>query len=237
LAEADPIGRFAVDAVAFDLDGTLLDTIHDLAAAVNVLLAELGHAPLPTDTIRDLVGKGMPNLLQRALALCGADHDERATLALLPRYQAIYGALLGRQTRLYPDVVAGLACMRDAGFALAVVTNKATRFVRPHLDRAEIADYFDVVIGGDDAARKKPDAAPLLLAAERLGVAPSRLLMVGDSGNDVESARAAGCPVLLVPYGYSEGLPVQSLGSDGIVDSLASVADLVRRAARPSNQS
>jgi len=218
-----------VDAVAFDLDGTLLDTIHDLAAAVNTLLAEEGCAPLPKDTIRDLVGKGMANLLLRALTLAGAPaHDERAVEALMPRYHAIYGGLLGRETQLYPNVVTALARMRDAGFGLAVVTNKATKFVQPHLERAAIADYFDVVIGAEDAVRKKPDAAPLLLAAERLGVVPSRLLMVGDSGNDVACARAAGCPVLVVPYGYSEGLPVQSLAADGIVDSLAAVADIVR---------
>ena len=120
--------------------------------------------------------------------------------------------------------------MRQDGFGLAVVTNRATRFVRPHLEAAGIAAYFDVVIGGDDAPRKKPDAAPMLLAAQRLGVAPERLLMVGDSGNDVEAARAAGCPVVVVPYGYREGLAVQDLAADGIVDSIAAVAECVRRA-------
>ncbi|MFO1415484.1 MAG: phosphoglycolate phosphatase [Burkholderiales bacterium] len=229
MAEADPRATYAVDGVAFDLDGTLLDTIHDLAAAVNALMVELGHAPLPVATVRDFVGKGMPNLLQRALAMRGAPADEAAVLAHLPRYQAIYGALLGRETLLFPGVVEGLTRMRDAGLKLAVVTNKATKFVQPHLDRAGIAPFFDAIVGGDDAVRKKPDAAPMLLAAERLGVAPSRLMMVGDSGNDVASARAAGSPVLVVPYGYTEGRPVQSLGADGIVDSLVVVAELVRR--------
>jgi phosphoglycolate phosphatase len=143
LADADPVATFAVDAVAFDLDGTLLDTIHDLAAAVNALLAELGHAPLAKGTIRDLVGKGMPHLLARALALSGEPAADRAAQALLPRYQSIYGGLLGRETRLYPEVVEGLVRMREAGFRLAVVTNKATRFVQPHLERADIAGFFD----------------------------------------------------------------------------------------------
>ena len=229
MAEADTLATYAVDGVAFDLDGTLLDTIYDLAAAVNALLVELGHAPLPTATVRDLVGKGMPHLLHKALELRGAPCDERATLAHLPRYQAIYGELLGSETREFPGVREGLQRMRDAGFRLAVVTNKATKFVAPHLERAGLAHFFDAVVGGDDPVRKKPDAAPMLLAAERLGVAPARLMMFGDSGKDVASARAAGCPVLVVPYGYTEGLPVQSLGADGIVDSLAVVADLVRR--------
>ncbi len=220
-----------VDAVAFDLDGTLLDTIHDLAASVNDLLRERGVAALPKDVVRDLVGKGIANLLARALALAGAPaRDEAEADAILVRYQQIYGERLGRETQLFPGVLGGLDRLRARGLGLAVVTNKASRFVRPHLDRARIAAYFDVVLGGEDAPRKKPDPAPLLLAAERLGVPPARLLMVGDSGNDVDAARAAGCPVLVVPYGYSEGVAVQDLASDGIVDSIAAVADLVRRA-------
>jgi phosphoglycolate phosphatase len=231
LRDAGAARVFAVDAIAFDLDGTLLDTIDDLAAAVNALLHELRLQPLPQPTIRDLVGKGMSNLLARALALAGAPplaDVERE--ALLARYQHIYGGLLGRHTRPFPGMEEGLARMRKDGFGLAVITNKATRFVRPHLEAAGIAAYFDVVIGGDDAPRKKPDAAPMLLAAQRLGVAPERLLMVGDSGNDVAAARAAGCPVLVVPYGYREGHAVQDLAADGIVDSIAAVADCVRRA-------
>ncbi len=231
MADAAAAEALDVDAVAFDLDGTLLDTIHDLAAAVNRLLAERGLAELPKATIRDLVGKGMANLLTRALAAAGAPVAGPDELApMLARYQEIYGGLLGSGTRLFPDVVESLARMRAAGIGLAVVTNKASRFVRPHLACAGIDAYFDVVIGGEDAPAKKPDPAPLLLAAERLGVRPARLLMVGDSGNDVDAARAAGCPVLVVPYGYSEGKPVQALRGDGIVDTLAAVADRVRRA-------
>ena len=225
---------FAVDAVAFDLDGTLLDTIHDLAAAVNALLAELRHAPLPKDAVRAMVGKGMANLVRRAVgASRGSAPDDAELALLLPRYQAIYAGILGAHTLLFDGVIEGLARMRAEGLRLAVVTNKASRFVLPHLVRAGIADYFDVLVGGDDARAKKPDPAPLLLVAERLGIAPSRLMMVGDSVNDTEAARAAGCPVLVVPYGYNEGRPVQDLDCDGIVASLADVADRVRRAADP----
>lgn len=236
MADAADAAALDVDAVAFDLDGTLLDTIHDLAAAVNRLLAERGLGALPKATIRDLVGKGMANLLTRALAKAGAPVGGAEELApILARYQQIYGELLGEETHLFPDVETSLARLRGAGVGLAVVTNKATRFVRPHLACAGIEAYFDVVIGGEDAPAKKPDPAPLLLAAQRLGVPPGRLLMVGDSGNDVDAARAAGCPVLVVPYGYSEGVPVQALGGDGIVDSLAAVADRVRRVNEPAS--
>jgi phosphoglycolate phosphatase len=234
-AAALPSGVFAVDAVAFDLDGTLLDTVHDLAAAVNAWLAEQALPTLPTVTVRDLVGKGIEHLLGAALTLVGAPAQDAAKFkAQVARYHAIYGELLGRESVLFPGVTEGLARLQADGFRLAVVTNKATRFVAPHLELAGIAGYFDAIVGGDDAVRKKPDAAPMHLCAARLGVATQRLLMVGDSGNDVAAARAAGCPVLVVPYGYREGLPVQNLSADGIVDSCVELALRVRRAPNAS---
>ena len=230
LAEVETSRTFAVDAIAFDLDGTLLDTIHDLAAAVNNLLLDQRLPPLPVGTIRDLVGKGMSNLLARAFALCGAPLPDAAAMThLLACCQRHYAAVLGRETVAYPGVLHALEQLRQRGFKLAVVTNKATRFVRPHLEHAGMADYFAAVVGGDDATAKKPDAAPMLLAARQMGVEPARMLMVGDSANDVDAARAAGCPVLVVPYGYTEGRSVQSLAADGIVDSFADVPRRVRR--------
>ena len=233
----DAVRVFEVSAIALDLDGTLLDTIHDLAAATNALLAELGLAPVPTDTIRTLVGKGMAHLLQRALALArGVPVDAIGDAALadaLPRYQRHYAAVLGRETLPFPGMGEGLRRLRAMGFPLAIVTNKAARFVRPHLEHAGIADSFALVIGGDTLPTRKPAAGPLLHVAAAFGIAPARLLMVGDSVNDVEAARAAGCPVLVLPYGYNEGRPVQSLDADGIVPSLAAVADRVRRVDAP----
>jgi phosphoglycolate phosphatase len=227
-----PAGTFDVSAIAFDLDGTLLDTIHDLAAAVNALLAELGHPPLAKDAIRALVGKGMPNLVRRAIAaatgMSPAAIEEIELADALARYQAHYAARLGRETRPFPGMVEGLERLRGMGFPLAVVTNKATRFVRPHLAQAGIEHFFAVVIGGDDLPGRKPDPGPLLHVAAAFGVPPQRLLMVGDSANDVQAARAAGSPVLVLPYGYSEGESVQSLQADGIVASLAAVAERVR---------
>ncbi len=231
MLSAEEAHVFEVDAIAFDLDGTLLDTVDDLAAAVNTLLLEEGLGPVPTETVRDLVGKGMLNLLTRALKLCGAPtRDDAAMAALLQRYQQHYAAVLGRETVPYEGVMDALAQLHAEGYKLAVVTNKATRFVRPHLEHASMQQYFASVVGGDDASAKKPDAAPLLLAAQQLGVAPGRLLMVGDSANDIDAARAAGCPALAVPYGYTEGRPVQSFAADGIVDSLADLPNWVRRA-------
>jgi phosphoglycolate phosphatase len=223
---------YDVSAVALDLDGTLLDTVHDLATSVNALLAELGHPAIPKDVIRAMIGKGMANLVRRALAratgISPEAVDDAEVKDALGRYQAHYAAHLGRETRSFPGMVEGLERLRAMGFPLAVVTNKATRFVRPHLVHAGIERHFSLLIGGDDLPTKKPDPGPLLHAARALGVPPRRLLMVGDSINDVVAARAAGCPVLVVPYGYNEGEPVQNLDADGIVPSLAAVADRVR---------
>ena len=223
---------FAVSAIAFDLDGTLLDTVHDLAAAVNALLAERGLPPLPKEEIRAMIGKGMGNLVRRALARAAGEAPtaiaDAELAAALDRYQAHYAERLGRETRPFPGMVEVLDRLAAMGFALAVVTNKASRFVRPHLEQARIAHYFAAVVGGDDLPAKKPDPAQLLHVARELRVPASRLLMVGDSANDARAARAAGCPVLLLPYGYNEGQPVQDVDADGIVASLAAVADCVR---------
>ena len=179
-----------------------------------------------------MIGKGMANLVRRSLALATGVSpeavDELEVKDALGRYQAHYAARLGRQTRLFPGMVEGLLRLEAMGIPLAVITNKATRFVRPHLVRAGIEHYFAVVIGGDDLPTKKPDPGPLLHAAAMFGIRPCRLLMVGDSANDVEAARAAGCPVLVVPYGYREGMPVHDLRADGIVASVDAVADRVR---------
>jgi phosphoglycolate phosphatase len=224
--------RIEVGAIAFDLDGTLLDTVHELAAAVNALLGELGHPPLSTEAVGAMVGKGMANLVRRALAVATDVSpeavDEAEVKDALGRYQAHYASRLGSKTRLFPGMVPGLSRLRDMGIPLAVITNKATRFVRPHLVAAGIESYFEIVIGGDDLPTKKPDPGPLRHVAMLFGISPSRLLMVGDSGNDVDAARGAGCPVLVVPYGYREGKAVHALGADGIVESLDDVADLVR---------
>lgn len=223
---------FAVGAIAFDLDGTLLDTIHDLAGAVNALLDELGHPPLPKSDVRDMIGKGMPNLVRRAVAratgVSPESIEDAEVAAALARYQTHYGARLGRDTLPFPGMREGLDRLRSMGFPLAVITNKATRFVGPHLEHAGIAGYFTQVIGGDDLPTRKPDPAQLLHVAAGFGLAPAQLLMVGDSINDVMAARAAGCPVLVLPYGYNGGEPVQNLEADGIVPSLLAVADRVR---------
>src|SRR5438552_5502741 len=223
--------RLRIRAIAFDLDGTLLDTIHDLAAAINMMLDRLGLAPLPKETIRVMVGKGIANLVRRAFtASCGAEPTEAQATRALAVYEHCYDSVLGRETTAFPGVTDGLERLASAGFGLACVTNKASRFTRPHLDKAGLAPYFSLVIGGDSLSARKPDPAPLRHAARHSGVSIDRLLLLGDSANDMQAARAAGCPVLCVPYGYNEGRPVQSLDCDGIVSSLDELPERIRLA-------
>ncbi len=215
-------------AALIDLDGTLLDTAGDLAAAVNAMLAELDLPMLPVPTVAGYVGKGADVLVHRALT---RSLDGRAESALFERAKASfyrhYRHQNGRATAAFPGVEAALRRLRSKGIKLACVTNKPGEFTHQLLARFGLADCFDVVISGDDTVEKKPHAAPLLAACERLGVQPSDAVMVGDSENDLLSARAAGCRVVLVEGGYNEGRPIAALPADAIVAALADVVALI----------
>lgn len=243
-----------IRAVAIDLDGTLLDTIGELAAAINGMLEHLGHASAaPVDqrmviatlkvntlsdaTVRNMVGKGMANLVNRALTTAtGEEPTPELAAHALAIYQECYFALLGTTTVPYPGVMQGLARMRDMDLPLACVTNKATRFTRTLLERTGMLDHFDHVVCGDTYEERKPHPMPLLKTAERFGCAPRELLMIGDSVNDVAAARNAGCPVLCVPYGYNEGEPIDKLDFDGMIADLSEACDWIRqRSARDAS--
>jgi len=214
-----------------DLDGTLADTIPDLAAAANAMLREIGRPGLDVERIRTFVGKGIPKLVERTLA---AAHDGRVPAGLmeraLPVFERCYAAVNGRHSVVYPGVEEGLRAMRGMELPLACVTNKSGRFTTPLLEQLGLARHFAQVIAGDTLPQKKPDPAQLLHACRGFGIAPGEMLMVGDSGNDAEAARAAGCPVFCVPYGYNEGQDVRALDVDAIVPSLVEAARLIQKA-------
>ena len=222
--------KFDVDAVLFDLDGTLLDTLPDLFAAANAMLAELGHAPRTIEEVRRFVGKGIPNLVLRCLT-DGREIDPTLADAALPVYKRHYAAINGDATRIYDGVEPTLAKLHAQGVRFGCVTNKAHAFTVPLLEHVGLARYFGVIVSGDTLPQKKPDPAPLLHACEQLGVSPERTIMVGDSANDAQAAQAAGMPVLLLSYGYSEGRPVDTIECDGVVSAFPELLRLIGRAA------
>lgn len=210
-----------IRAVLLDLDGTLLDTAPEIAAAANAMLAEQGLAPLPASTVRDFIGSGIPKLVERCLQMSGRPMREEA----LRSFGAHYRRLNGTAAAPFPGVLDALERMRAAKLRLACVTNKAAAFTLPLLEKTNLAPLFDAVVTADQVGRRKPDPAPFLQACRALGASPGESVVIGDSANDAEGARAAGCAVLLVSYGYSEGRDVASLDSDGVVASLGEAAE------------
>ena len=208
----------ATQAAIIDLDGTMVDTVGDFDLALNRMLADLGLPPVGRPFIERTVGKGSEHLIRSALAEVGG----AATLAdqAWASYQGHYLAINGQASVVYPGVLEGLQRLRDAGMALACLTNKPGAFARPLLQAKGLDGFFEHVFGGDAFARKKPDPLPLLETCRALGSEPSRTLMVGDSSNDAQAAHAAGCPVVLVSYGYNHGQPVAESAPDAVVDRL-----------------
>ena len=220
-----------IKAVTIDLDGTLLDTIPDLAAASNMMLAELGFEPLEEARIRTFVGKGIARLVERTLeAATGEPPADGLRSRALAAYERHYTAVNGKHTTIYAGVQEGLKRLRDRAFPLACVTNKSDRFTRPLLDRVGFTTYFKHIVSGDTLEQKKPHPAPVLDACRALGVAPGAMLVIGDSLNDAEAARAAGCPVFCVTYGYNEGHDIRSLDTDALISSLDEAVDLIEKA-------
>lgn len=217
-----------VRAAIIDLDGTMLDTLPDFHVALNGMRGELGLAPITQDRIKLMVGKGSENLVRSVLAL---DYDaagvEQHVGAAMDGYQRHYLAINGNFSALYPDVLSGLDALKAAGLRLACVTNKPLAFTLPLLKLKGLAPYFEIVYGGDSFPRKKPDPMPLLQVCADFALAPAQVVAIGDSSNDAQAARAAGCPVLTVPYGYNHGHSIHDTDSDGIVGSLLEAARLI----------
>ena len=219
-----------------DLDGTMIDTLGDFEVALNRALADLDLPPVTRALVERTVGKGSEHLIRSVLAhqlalpevkglanTCDARSVENLYEAAWQRYQHHYLAINGEFAAVYPGVVEGLQHMRDAGLQLACLTNKPLSFAKPLLQAKGLDHFFTHVFGGDSFERKKPDPLPLLKTCEALGVSPAQALMVGDSSNDAQAARAAGCPVVLVRYGYNHGEPVDGVDADAHVDTLIDI--------------
>lgn len=218
-----------VEAVLIDLDGTLVDTMGDFAAALNPVLVQLGAPVLPPEAIVQMVGKGSENLVRKALL---SHFDAATTEALfddaLAAYQDSYRSINGQFATLYPQVKDGLTALCDMGLPLACVTNKPVEFARQLLAHLDIAEYFTAVYGGDSFAKKKPDPMPFIEAGKALGAQPANTLVLGDSQNDAQAAQAAGMRVWLLPYGYNHGEPIQTVPCDAIVETILAAAHKIQ---------
>jgi phosphoglycolate phosphatase len=221
-------GAAAIQAAIIDLDGTMLHTVPDFELALNGMRADFGLAPIDQSTIEPMVGKGSEKLIRDVLAL---DYDSVRIDAVFDQamaaYQRHYLAINGERATLFPEVIEGLCALQELGLRLACVTNKPIAFTLPLLERKALSPWFEIVYGGDSLPRKKPDPLPLQQVCRDFGLAPEQVVAIGDSSNDAEAARAAGCFVLTVPYGYNHGRPVQTINSDGIVNSLLDAAKLI----------
>jgi phosphoglycolate phosphatase len=221
-----------VGSVTLDLDGTLLDTVPDLAAAANLMLRELGLAERDEAEIRLFVGRGIPNLVQRCVTRESAP-DGTFLGRANEVFRRHYALTNGRRSAPFPGVLEGLAAFRRMGLSMACITNKAAAFTEPLLRMTGLAEYISLAVSGDSLPEKKPHPLPLLYACEQLGVPPSHNLHIGDSRHDTFAARAAGCPVFCVPYGYNEGGDVRELDCDAIVSTLDEAATRIVKLSKP----
>lgn len=217
----------SLQAAIIDLDGTLVDTLGDFHAALGQMLEALGQPAVPRELVARFIGKGSEHLIRSVLAHVGAPAHLYGQGWDI--YQRVYRSLNGQQAQVYPGVAEGVRQLRAAGLRLACLTNKPTEFARDLLRIKGLAPHFELVFGGDAFERKKPDPLPLRKTCEALGVVPAATLVIGDSSNDAAAARAAGCPVFLVSYGYNHGQPVREVDADGYVDSLADIPALLPR--------
>jgi len=214
--------------VLIDLDGTLVDSVPDLAASVDVMRQQLDLAPWGEAQVRHWVGNGVERLVKRALTgTLDGEPDAALYARALPLFMDHYGANTSTHSCLFPGIAEGLAQLQQRGCRLGCVTNKAARFTEPLLTDLGIRDRFEVVVSGDTLPQKKPDPAPLLHAASTLGIAPAASLMVGDSQHDVAAARAAGFAVVCVTYGYNHGEPIAAANPDAVIDALPQLLDLL----------
>ncbi|MBI3348833.1 MAG: phosphoglycolate phosphatase [Burkholderiales bacterium] len=212
-------------ACIIDLDGTLIDTLGDFVAVLGLTLADLGLPAVTRDFVEHTIGRGGEHLVRMTLAEVGANLGSQP--ALFDRawalYQQHYAAVNGAHAAIYPGVVEGLEALRACGLPLAVLTNKPGAPARELLRRKGLDGYFQHVFGGDDFPRKKPDPLPLIKTCAALGTPPSATWMVGDSRNDAEAAQAAGCPLILVTYGYNHGEDIRAVPALQHVDRLDAI--------------
>jgi phosphoglycolate phosphatase len=218
--------------VLIDVDGTLVDSVPDLAWCVDEMMRQLDMPERGEASVRHWVGNGVPRLVERALT---NDLDGMPDQALFdkayPVFLDLYADNTSKRSVLYDGVTEGLAYLQSAGYRLGCVTNKARQFTLPLLKTLELYDLFEIVISGDTLLKKKPDPLPMLHAAEKLGVTPAESLMLGDSMSDVKAARAAGFRIVCMTYGYNHGEDIRDSNPDAVIDSMTELEGLFEKTA------
>jgi len=214
--------------VLIDLDGTLVDSVPDLAWCVDETMKALDMPIRGEDKVRNWVGNGVPRLIERALLdqLDGSAPAELFAKAS-PIFMALYADNASKRSQLYPSVIQGLQWLKNHGIRIGCVTNKDEKFTLPILKDLGLHDFFEIVISGDTLPVKKPDPAPLLHGAKFFNVQPEKALMIGDSISDVKAARAAGFSIICMTYGYNHGVDIRTANPDAVIDSFAELADVI----------
>ncbi len=214
--------------ILIDVDGTLVDSVPDLAYCVDEMMKQLGLPERGEHAVRHWVGNGVERLVKRALLnKLDGEPDPDLFARALPIFTALYAENTSKRSNLYAGVREGLDYFRQKNYRLGCVTNKAAEFTLPILRDLGVQDYFEVTICGDDTPRKKPDPLPLLTAADRMAVDPQQAMMLGDSQSDVKAARAAGFQVVCVSYGYNHGEDIRSFAPDAVIDSFTELQHLL----------
>jgi phosphoglycolate phosphatase len=214
--------------ILIDVDGTLVDSVPDLAYCVDVLMERLGRPPRGEAAVRNWVGNGVERLVRRALiGQLDGEPPEADFDRAYPIFLDLYAENTSKRSVLYPGVREGLDWMAAAGYRLGCVTNKAAQFTLPLLTDLGVIDRFGIVVSGDTLPQKKPDPAPLLHAAAHFGVEPTQSLMVGDSVSDVKAARAAGFGIVCMSYGYNHGVDIRQALPDAVIDSMTELQGLL----------
>ncbi|MGI8839420.1 MAG: phosphoglycolate phosphatase [Caulobacteraceae bacterium] len=228
----DSLADLAGATVVFDLDGTLIDTAPDLVGTLNALLAEEGLAPLALDEARPMIGQGARAMLAKGLAAAGVAADSAPMGELFERFIAHYQGRIAKESRPFPGAAAALDALAAAGARLAVCTNKRTDLSVALLQVLNLAERFAAIVGADAAPAGKPDPRHLIAAIERAGGRRERAAMVGDSASDAGAARAAGVPLVLVSFGYTD-VPVRELHPDVLIDHFEELPPACARLLRP----
>ena len=216
------------DLIIIDLDGTLVDSVPDLAYCADKMLLQLGLPERGEEAVREWIGNGVDKLVKRALTNSLEEEPEKQLYArALSIFNDLYSDNSSQRSVLYPGVKTALAWFQKNSYSLVCVTNKAERFTLPLLQAKGIAEYFSIIISGDTLAKKKPDPLPLLYAAQKLGVSVETSLMIGDSQHDVAAARAAGMQMACVSYGYNHGEDIGLSNPDVVVDRMDEIVRLL----------